>query len=107
MDTDNTFDEEKVMLMEIADKVIVITKQDQKSLYATNIFVSNININKDKKYVFVCNDYIEDNDDFSKSEMELRFNIDEYIEHVTDKISQKNNIFANSDKLQKITFLLM
>ena len=57
IDADAAFDEDKAALLNIADKVIIVTKQTASSVYATNMLVSNINGVGGDKYIFICNDF--------------------------------------------------
>ena len=57
VDVDTVFDEEKTRLLDIADKVIIVTKQSKMSAYATKILIANINEANSDKYMYVCNDF--------------------------------------------------
>lgn len=57
IDSDVTFDEDKATLINLSDKVVIITTQSLSSVMATNLFVSNINGASTEKYVFVCNNF--------------------------------------------------
>lgn len=107
IDTDNVFDNTKAQLLSIADRVIFITKQDDISVEITNNYLSNINgINKDK-YLFVCNDFVDEKDNalisFGKDTL---FSVSEYIRHLDDKDMTKEKMYENKD-FQKIAYLFM
>lgn len=62
VDADVSFDEDKATLLNISDKVVVVTKQTFAAVLATNILVSNINGASAEKYIFVCNDFNKEED---------------------------------------------
>lgn len=107
VDTDTTFDEKKASLLSIANKVLIITKQDLTSVFATNILVSNINEVDTEKYIFICNNFDKDEENVLVSpHIPLKFTIDHYVDHFRycenmnpDDLSQESNI-------QKIAFLI-
>lgn len=108
IDADNVFDEYETRLIDISDKVIVITKQDTVTVYATNMFVRNINgINKDK-YIFVCNDFNEEKTNTLLSgNKTLNFSINEYIGHIENRESMTLNELSEKKDIRKVTFLLL
>lgn len=108
IDTDTIFDEDKARLMDIADKVIMVTKQNKASVYATNILVSNINGANSEKYIFVCNDFDEDNTNVLISpDIVNKFTVDDYVDHLSHYDQLKVNDLANDNDIQKITFLII
>lgn len=52
------FDEFKADLLNVADKVIFVTKQNRMSVMAVNTLMSNINGVNNEKYLCICNDLI-------------------------------------------------
>lgn len=108
IDTDTTFDEEKAVWMDMADKVIFVTKQNRASVEATNILVSNINGINNEKYIFICNDFEREKDNsLILSEMPLKFVVNEYIEHLNHYDQLKCTDFSNQTSFQRITYLLI
>lgn len=108
IDADTTFDEEKTQLLDIADKVIVVTKQNKSSVYATNALVSNINGAGTEKYIFVCNDFNEENENFLISpNLANKFTVDDYIRHLPHYDQLKATDLADNNELQKIAFLIV
>ncbi len=108
VDADTTFDEMKATFFDLANKVMVITKQTKVSVVSTNILVSNINGSSAEKYVFICNDFVkEDNNALINSNIALKFTIGDYVEHFkycedisVDELAKKNSI-------QKLALLIM
>ena len=108
IDTDTVLDEEKMQLIDIADKVIIVTKQNKSSVYATNVLVSNINGVNSEKYIFICNDFNKENENFLVSpSMINKFSVDDYIRHLSNYDYLQANDLANDNEFQKIAFLII
>lgn len=108
IDTDNTFDEKLTRLLDIADKVIIVTDQSMKSVNYTNQFVANINgINSDK-YAFVCNNFDKDSSNaLIRPDVVLKFNVVDYIDHIRDYEIKKITDYVNEPGIQKTTFWVL
>lgn len=108
VDADTTFDEDKAKLINIADKVIIVTTQTIASVYSTNALVSNINGANSEKYVFVCNDFDKDKDNALISpEIALKFAVQDYIDHIDHYDRLSCDALATSGGIQKTAFLVM
>lgn len=107
LDTDGCFDDSKVELMTIADKVVIVTKQNRSAVLATNALVSNINGFSKEKYIFLCNDFDSQSvNALNSPAIELKFSINEYIEHIAEYDTLSATDFANGIGLKKAAFLL-
>lgn len=108
VDTENTFDDQFTELLDIANKVILVTKQTIQSVYHTNLLVDNVNgINSDK-YVFVCNDFNQDEDNaLIRPEMKIKFSIENYIEHSQNLYRTKVSDYTKVQGIQKTALLVM
>ena len=108
VDADVSFDEKKASLLNIADKVFVITKQSLSSVLATNILVSNINGANTDKYIFVCNDFDKDKDNALISpKVSLKFSVSDYIEHFNNYENMRPDDFSKENSIQKTAFLII
>lgn len=108
VDTDSEFDEEKASLLGVADKVVIVTKQNATSVYATNTLVSNMNCSQNDKYIFVCNDFSKDESNALISPtFTPKFVISEYIEHILHYDNLKVEEFASSIGMKKASFLVL
>lgn len=108
VDSDASFDENNVELLNLADKVIVVTEQTFASVYATNILISNINGVSSDKYMFVCNNYDNEKDNALISpNIKLRFTINEYIEHIKHFDQLSFDELSNDSGIQKVAFLIL
>ena len=108
VDADVTFDEEKAFLFNIADKVIVVTKQNLASVLATNILVANINGANTEKYTFICNDFDKEKDNALISpNVSVKFSVGEYIEHFKHYDNMKPDDLSKESSIQKAAFLII
>lgn len=108
VDVENTFDEQFIELLDLANKVIIVTTQAAQSVYHTSILVTNvIGINSDK-YIFVCNDFDKDGENaLIRPEMDIKFTIENYIEHIAAIDRQKLFDYARVQGIQKTALLVM
>lgn len=107
IDTDSAFDEDKARLIDIADKVIIVTKQSKACVYATNVLADNINGSNSDKYIFVCNDFDEDIQNYLISpDILKKFNVAEYVEHFCHYDQLKASDLANKNDMEKIAYLV-
>lgn len=105
VDTTSTFDENNAMLFGLADRVVIVTNQTRGSVFATNLFISNINdIDKDK-YIFVCNNY--ETESKPSSACKSKYVINEYVEHFAKYDEMLPSDFAKSSGIRRVALLLM
>lgn len=108
VDADSTFDEDKAALLGLADKVIIITEQSLMSVTSTNRLVSNINNSETDKYLFVCNDFSKDEDNYLISpDVTMKFTVSEYIEHFAHCEKMSIAEFSKKTSIQKTAFLVI
>lgn len=105
VDTDSVMNENKVDLLDIADRVLVICKQNNYEMKATEYLMENINRNNFDKYIFVCNDI--DEVKTNNLDLEKNIRIQEYIKHYL--FSEETNLedIAKDTSIQNIVMLLM
>lgn len=108
VDTENTFDEQFTQLLDLANKVILVTTQTEQSVYHTNLLVANVNGISSDKYAFVCNDFNSDEENaIIRPEMNMKFTIENYIEHSTTLNRKKISDYAKVQGIQKTALLVM
>ena len=108
VDADTEFDEEKASLINISDKVVIVTKQNAASVYSTNLLVSNINGINAEKYIFICNDYYPGSKNtIVMPERSLKFSVSDYVEHIKNYDDLKVSGLAQESGLQRISFLVI
>ncbi|MEE1057346.1 MAG: AAA family ATPase [Acutalibacteraceae bacterium] len=108
VDTDSVFDEFKLDLFNVADKVIFVTKQNKMSVMATNTLMLNLNGVDEEKYLCVCNDFDKNIDNALISpECILKYAVNEYIEHMPHYDKLNCTDFINYSGFQKLAYLFM
>lgn len=108
VDADVTFDEDKASLFNIADKIIVVTKQNLESVLATNILVANINGVNTEKYIFICNNFDKEIDNpLISPKVSAKFSVSEYIEHFNNYDNMKPDDLSKESSIQKAAFLII
>lgn len=108
IDADPDFTNEKAELMEKADKVIIVTKQDFGSVNAANLLATNINGLNSEKYVFICNDFEKDeNNALISPKISLKFSVTDYITHFRNMDGLTLNDLCKDSGIQRMGFLLM
>lgn len=108
IDAESTFDEEKTRLLDIADKVIIVTEQGVNAVQATNTFLSNINATNSDKYVFVCNKFRKDSyNALSSPELVTKFSVNEYVETLGVNGIVKNEEISQNSGIRKLSFLVV
>lgn len=108
IDADTEFDEEKALLMDRSDKVVIVTKQNTAAVYATNLLVSNINGANTEKYIFICNDFLPEEDNaLTMKGADLKFAVSDYIEHLSNYDNLKASMLGRVSSLQRIAVLAL
>lgn len=107
VDADVTFDEDKAELIHLADRVLVITRQDMASVFATNMLVANVNGLNEEKYLFLCNDFDKDRPNALISpDISLHFRVSDYIDHFRYYEQMKLEELADDSGIQRVAFLV-
>lgn len=108
IDTESMFGEELTELIDIAHKVVVVTKQTKNAVLHTNLFVDNVNGVNSDKYVFICNDFNKEQDNsLIRPEISLKFSVENYIDHIMGFDSQSIADYAKLQGIQKMVLLVM
>ena len=108
VDTDSVFDEFKADLLNVADKVIFVTKQNRMSVMAVNTLMSNINGVNNEKYLCICNDFDKNIENALISpECNLKYAVNEYIEHLPHYDQLNCSDFINYSGFQKLAYLFL
>lgn len=61
LDTSSDFNEEKCRLMNFADKVVILTRQDKIAAFKLDSLMSNVDLSNRQKFVIACNMLSSDN----------------------------------------------
>lgn len=108
VDTNSDFNESAASLMKISDRVIVVTKQDAMSVFATNVLATNISGSEKDKFIYVCNDFDKEGyNGIIDATISTTFKVSEYIEHINNIHLYKAVDYVKSKGINNIAFLLM
>ena len=108
VDADSKYDEDTAELLNVASKVIVTTKQNESSVYSTNVLISNLNGISSEKYIFICNDFNNEQDNaLISSNIKPKFTVSEYIEHLAHYDKMRIKEIEKVSGIQKTTFLII
>lgn len=108
IDAESTFDEDKTKLLDLADKVIVVTEQSVNAVNATNAFIFNINGTNSEKYVFVCNKFKKDEyNALISPDMVMKFTVNEYIDYFNVNGVIQAEELSKQTGIRKVSFLVM
>lgn len=105
VDAESVFDSDKTKLMDVADKVIVVTEQNDRCCYATERWFSNINRRSADKYLCVCNKFQPDISS-QPNESICDYQVDEYISWIEPEDRQLKK-FGKDSNIRKVAFLLL
>ena len=108
IDADSTFDEKQTNLIDISDRVIIVTEQSLNSIFATNMLVSNISDMYIDKFIFVCNKFKKDGyNALILPEVESKFSVSEYVDFSdVDEYKRLNNCIERKG-IQRVSFLVI
>lgn len=108
VDSDNYFDIEKIKLIDMADRIVVLMTQNDVSVDAANQMIANIDIDDKERLIFVCNQYdnTQRNALFFQAET-LLFNVNEYIEKFDDYWAMKDDKFMMSLSIQNLAISIL
>ncbi|MCI9523515.1 MAG: AAA family ATPase [Erysipelotrichaceae bacterium] len=108
IDADSTFDDEKAQLLNIADRVILITNQTKHSVVSMNLLTSNINGSNGDKYMFLCNNFEKQKENALISPyITVSFTVSEYIEHFRNYEQMNIEQLSKESSLQKAAYLII
>ena len=108
IDADSSFDSKKAYLLEIADKVFIITQQSRYAVCATNDLAANIDgINMDK-YIFICNQFQrQQHNALVAPDLDLSFCISEYVDYISNISQLSIEEYVKQSKIPNITLLAL
>lgn len=108
VDADVAFDEDQAALIDLADKVVVVTDQSVAAVAATNVLVSNVNGMHGEKYIFLCNRFRKEADNALQSPaISLRFTVSDYIDCFEHAQRMKPEELSQERSIQRAAFLVI
>lgn len=108
VDMDSTIDEFTTKLIGMADKVVVVSEQSRSAVFATNVFISNINGVNSDKYIFVCNKFRKEiNNAYTSPDSNRKFSINEYVEFYDSYGNVSCAELSEKTGIRKTAFLIV
>lgn len=108
IDADTVFDEDKADLINISDKVVVVTNQSTAAVSSTNTLVANINGMSSDKYIFVCNNFDKTQSNALISpKISLKFTVSDYIDRFRFYEQMKLDELSKESSIQRVAFLII
>ena len=108
VDADVAFDEDQAALIDLADKVVVVTDQSVAAVAATNVLVSNVNGMYGEKYIFLCNRFNKEADNALQSPaISLRFTVSDYVDRFEHADRMKPEELSQERSIQRAAFLVI
>lgn len=104
VDVDSVLNDEKAELLGIADKVLMIVKQDAYSVYKMGLLLENIDCRDKDKYCFICNAYDKDQKNAILEEQKLF--IHQYIERIENPEEISIEKLMSMEALHKLAYML-
>ncbi len=108
VDADSSFGEAEASLISIADKVILVTRQNENSVFATNLLVDSISDINNEKYIFVCNDFDKESENaIISANTPAKFAVSDYVEHIFNYDKLTASDLANEGGIQRVALLMI
>lgn len=108
VDLESTFDSCFTEMLDIADKVLILSTQKEQSVLHTVLFMNNISGSNTDKYILACNMYnpSEDNS-FISQDSGFKFSVENYIERISLIDSINVSEYPKIQGIQKVAISLM
>ena len=106
VDTSSDFNESLPKLMGIADKVVVVTKQDKVSAKKLERLLLNIDTSNGNKFSIVCNKYMPDKENFIIDENLVdKCHVAQYVNNIEEIKEQPVEICVQNTQIQQFAYL--
>lgn len=107
VDTDSVFDEDKVRLLDLADKAVIVTEQTSYHASACNSLFCSLAETNPEKYFVLCNKYDENAENaLAGPKPGMRFTVEEYIRKADSYESFRKTGFTGDEAMRRAVWLL-
>jgi MinD-like ATPase involved in chromosome partitioning or flagellar assembly len=107
VDIEAGYSENKMELLQMADKVLMVCLQDKVSVQKMEYLLRNIDLRDREKYLFICNKYDETKQNaYLESEMQARFTMSEYVERLNGELTEVRQVSALKG-IQKLAYMFI
>lgn len=108
VDSDSSFDQDKIDLISTADQIVFVTTQTEVSAFALNRLMKNLNLPDSEKITIVCNQFDQNMENaLISSENEHEFFVSNYVKTMENYWDMRLTKFSNSSEIQKIALMLL
>ncbi len=102
------FTEDLSRLMGVADHTIILAGQDKNAVYKLDCLLRNIDCSDNDRFVFVCNKYRNDRENFLLSGYMANIcRVSEYIEFWSENNDSEERVPANNRSIQKLALMFI
>lgn len=107
VDIESGYSRVGVELLEQSDKVLMVMRQDELSLYKTEYILRNLDVHDREKYLFICNQYKENKENaYNGSDLQKRFPLNEYVEYAEEPIIHARQL-GKLNGIQKLAYMFI
>lgn len=108
IDSESAFGEEKARLINLADRVIVITKQSKASVHKTNCLCENMSGATSDKYLYICNFFEKESENYLNDSSEvMRFEVNDFVQTFSMMGKKTIESLAREKDIQRVAYLLI
>lgn len=108
IDTESSYDEEKARLINISDRVIVVTRQTKTVVHKTNRLYESLSGTESDKYICICNDFDTNGENYLTNASEImRFEVNDYIQRMSAIEKKTIDGLAKEKDIQRVAYLLI
>lgn len=108
IDAEATFDEDKTKLIDMANRIVVVTDQTRAAVEGLGGFCSNVAGAASDKFTFVCNRHDNTKENYLvKGEALGKYKVNDYISVFDDSSESLIEHLASNKEIQKLSYLLM
>lgn len=98
IDTDSLFDDNKDALIQMAEKVVLITNPGEAARYKMDLFLQNLSVPDDEKYLTICNKAVRTGSEMNSPKYD-------YCVSLMDGAVKMSQLIGN-EEIEKIAYLL-
>ncbi len=108
VDTDAVYTEDQAAIMNLANKVMIVTEQTNTAVYATNLLAANLSGIGTEKFVFICNKFDREQNNALLSEaMNLKFVTSGLVDCLANCDQLTCDELSKSTAIQKMSILAL
>lgn len=108
LDSESSFDEEKARLINISDKVVVVTNQTKSAVRKTNRLCDNLSGTESEKYLYICNAFDEKEENYLAGDpLGVHFSVNDYVQRFSAMDKKTIESLVREKDVQRVAYLLI